>query len=58
MWKLKFWLVIARIYNRLADITLDISRFFNERCEHGTEKYKECRSKYSESQKNQHEYLK
>lgn len=58
MWKLKFWLVIARIYNRLADITLDISRFFHERGKHGLKKYDKYYSKYIDSKESDHEYLK
>jgi hypothetical protein len=58
MWKLKFWLVVARIYNRLSDVMLDISSFFHERCKHGVKKYDEYSSKYAESKESNHEYLK
>lgn len=58
MWKFRFWLAVARVYNKLAGATLSIVRFFVERSKHGTAKYDEYYSKYVESQKNKHEYLK
>lgn len=58
MWKIKFWLVVARIYNRLSDVMLDISSFFHERCKHGLKKYDKYYSKYAESKESDHEYLK
>ena len=58
MWKLKFWLAIAKMYNRLADVTLGVSRFLVERGKHGIKKYDKYYSKYAESQKERHEYLK
>ena len=41
MWKFKFWLAIAKMYNRLADVTLGVSRFLVERGKHGIKKHKE-----------------
>lgn len=58
MLKFRFWLAVARMYNRLADVTLGVSRFFVERGKHGIKKHKEYYSKYVESQKDGHEYLK
>lgn len=58
MWKFRFWLAVARIYNRLSDVMLDISSFFNERCKHGLKKHDEYYSKYIESKESKHEYLK
>ncbi len=58
MWKFRFWLAVAGAYDKLADITLDVAHFFNERCKHAIKKYKEHRLKYAESQASKHEYLK
>ena len=41
MWKFKFWLAIAKMYNRLADVTLGVSRFLVERGKHGIKKHDE-----------------
>ena len=41
MWKIKFWLAIAKMYNRLAYVTSGVTRFFMERCDHGIKKYNE-----------------
>lgn len=40
MWKFKFWLAIAKMYNRLADVTLGVSRFLVERGKHGIKNIK------------------
>lgn len=58
MWKFKFWLAIAKIYNRLADVTLGVSRFLVVRGKHGIKKYNEYYFKYIESKERNHEYLK
>lgn len=58
MLKFRFWLAVARMYNRLADVTLGVSRFLVERGKHGLKKHEEYYSKYTESQKERHEYLK
>lgn len=58
MWKLKFWLAIAKMYNRLAAVTSGVTKFFIERCDHGIEKYDEYYVKYIESNERNHEYLK
>lgn len=58
MWKFKFWLAIAKMYNRLADVTLGVSRFLVERGKHGIKKHNEYYSKYAESKERNHEYLK
>ena len=58
MWKFKFWLAIAKMYNRLADVTLSVSRFLVERGKHGIKKHKEYYFKYIESKESKHEYLK
>ena len=41
MWKINFWLAIAKIYNRLAYVTSCVTKFFMERCNHGIKKYVE-----------------
>ena len=58
MWKFKFWFAIARIYDRLADITLGVSRFLASRSNHGIKKHNEYYVKYIESKERNHEYLK
>lgn len=65
MWKFKFWLAIAKMYNRLADVAIDmadvaigISKFFVERGKHGIKKHDEYYFKYVESKESKHEYLK
>ena len=58
MWKFKFWLAVAKMYNRLADVTLGVSRFLVERGKHGVKKHNEYYFKYVESKESNHEYLK
>ena len=58
MWKIKFWLAIAKIYNRLAYVTSCVTKFFMERCNHGIKKYVEYYVKYIKSNERNHEYLK
>lgn len=58
MWKFRFWLAIAKMYNRLADVALAVSRFFVERGKHGIKKHDEYYFKYIESKESNHEYLK
>lgn len=58
MWKFRFWLAVAHIYNDLAKVTSCVTKFFIERCKHGIKKHDEYYSKYIESQKDGHEYLK
>ena len=58
MWKFKFWLAIAKMYNRLADVAIGISKFFVERGKHGIKKHDEYYFKYVESKESNHEYLK
>ena len=58
MWKFKFWLAIAKIYIRLADAMLGVSRFLAARSNHGIKKYNEYYFKYIESKERNHEYLK
>ena len=58
MWKIKFWLAIAKIYNRLAYVTSCVTKFFMERCNHGIKKYVEYYVKYIKPKERNHEYLK
>ena len=58
MWKFKFWLAVAKIYNMLAGVTLGVSRFLVERGKHGIKKHGEYYFKYIESKERNHEYLK
>lgn len=58
MWKFRFWLAVAHIYNRLADVALGVSRFLVERGKHGLKKHEEYYFKYIESKESKHEYLK
>ena len=58
MWKIKFWLAIAKIYLRLADAMLGVSRFLAARSNHGIKKHNEYYFKYIESKERNHEYLK
>ena len=58
MLKVKFWLVVAKMYNRLADVTLGVSRFLVERGKYGIKKHDEYYFKYIESKESNHEYLK
>ena len=58
MWKIKFWLAIAKIYIRLADVALGVSRFFVARSNNGIKKHNEYYFKYIESKERNHEYLK
>lgn len=58
MWKIKFWLAIAKMYNRLAGVTSGVTKFFIEKCNHGINKYYEHYFKYIESEERNHEYLK
>ena len=51
MWKCKFWIAIAKMYNRLADATSGVTKFFLERSKHGIKKYDEYYVKYIESNK-------
>lgn len=58
MWKFKFWFSIAKIYDRLADVTSCVTKFFIERYKHGIKKHNEYYLKYIESKERSHEYLK
>ena len=58
MWKFKFWLAIAKIYNRMADVTTGVTKFFIKKCKHGIKKHDEYYFKYIESKERNHEYLK
>ena len=58
MWKIKFWLAIAKMYNRLAYVTSVVTNFFMKRCDHGIKKYNEYHLKYIKSKERNHEYLK
>ena len=51
MWKIKIWLSIAKMENRLADVTSVVTKFFLERSKHGIKKYDEYYVKYMESNK-------
>lgn len=54
MWKFKFWFAIAKMYKRLADVTLGVSRFLVERGKHGIKKHNEYYFKYIESKERNH----
>lgn len=56
--KFKFWFAIAKMYERLADVTLGVLRFFVARGKNGIKKYDEYYVKYIESKERNHEYLK
>ena len=58
MWKFKFWFAIAKIYDRLADVTSGVTKFFIKRYKHGIKKHNEYYFKYIESKERNHEYLK
>ena len=58
MWKIKFWLAIAKMYNRLAGVTSGVTKKFIERCNHGINKYYKYYFKYIESKERNHECLK
>ena len=58
MWKVKVWFAIAKMYNRLANVALGVSRFLVERGKHGIKKHNEYYFKYIESKERNHEYLK
>lgn len=58
MWKFRFWLAVAKMYNRLADVAIGISKFFVKRGKHGIKKHDEYYFKYVESKESKHEYLK
>ena len=58
MWKFKFWLSVAHVYNDMAKVTTGVTKFFIERCKHGIKKHDEYYFKYIESKERNHEYLK
>lgn len=58
MWKFKFWLSVAHVYNDLAKVATGVTKFFIERRKHGIKKHDEYYFKYIESKERNHEYLK
>ena len=51
MWKFKFWFAIVKIYDRLADVTSGVTKFFIKRYKHGIKKHNEYYFKYIEGKK-------